>query len=568
MVIDLRGWGRRGAAGLLLLAGALSALCGVKEVARTVLKEVTPQAAPPIRRVARPDRSVALTFDAVWGTEEAEAIVAALARHRVPATFFASGVWLSQCKDLARRMAEQGFEFGNATVSYPYLDALTPDSQREEIRQAHLMLERLTGQKITLFRPPHGVSTPPAELAARELGYRTVLWSVDALNGRNPPPELLASLVEQQLSPGAIIRFTTAGRTTAQAIPLVAGLLARRGYRAVTVSELLLADNYYVEPETGEQRPLPGARAGERPVLSEWWARRRHGAKRGVTLDGRSVGGLLPAEVRRLAVELARGLDREPRDAQWDDREGRVRPETAGRRVDVEATVRAVLEAPPGAAVRPVVREVRPRVVGAMFSPVYRGEADRPRAALMFNVAWGNEFLPPLLDRLEEAGVRATFLVLGEWAKRFPDLLAEIGRRGHCVGSHGYLHVDLREQSAEAVRDSLRRTERAVRAAGVELSPLFAPPNGAVNPAMVRAAAQEGYWTIMWTADTIDWQRPKPEVIRERVRRKLVPGALILLHPTEPTVAALPGLIADLRAAGYALVTVPELLPLSPTASR
>ncbi|MDI6870046.1 MAG: polysaccharide deacetylase family protein [Bacillota bacterium] len=562
MVIDLRGRGRRAAAGLFLLAGLALAVRGAGQVAGEVAAVVSPGPVS-IRRVARTERVVALTFDAAWGVEEAEAIVTALVRSRLPATFFPSGAWLVQQGGLAQRMVEQGFEFGNATESYPHLDALPPEAQADEIRRADARLTRLTGKKVTLFRPPYGETTPTAELVARELGYRTVLWSVDALDGRNPPPELIAAVVERNLAPGAIIRLTTAGRTTAKAIPLVSRLLARRGYRAVTLSELLLAGNYYVDRETGEQRPLPGSRAEERPVLAEWWERWRRGAKKGVTFAGQPVGGLLPEEIRERVEELARRLDRPPQEARWDEAKGVVQPEVHGRRVDVEATLQAVLAAPAGASVQPVVRTVAPRVVSRMFSPVYRGRSEGRRAALMFNVAWGNEVLPQLLAELAKAGVKATFFVEGRWVNRYPELLREIAAAGHCLGSHAYQHLDYRTRPPAELRESLRRTEEAVREAGGTLAPLFAPPAGAVNPAMARTAAEAGYWTIMWTADTIDWQQPAPGVIRERVRRKLVPGCLILLHPTVSTVRALPDLIADLRRQAYTLVTVAELLPAS-----
>ncbi|MGE5552760.1 MAG: polysaccharide deacetylase family protein [Betaproteobacteria bacterium] len=573
MVIDLRGRGRRATAGLLLLAMLWLLARGAGLVAREVAAVVSPGPVA-IRRVVRTDRVVALTFDAVWGVEEAEAIVAALAQNGLAATFFPSGRWLAQRGELALRMIQQGFEFGNATESYPHLDALPPEVQAEEIHRADARLTRLTGRKVTLFRPPYGELTPTAALVAKELGYRIVLWSVDALDGRNPPPDLIVGWVERHLAPGAIIRLTTAGRTTARAIPLLAELLKRHGYRAVTLSDLLWPDNYCVDRETGEQKPLPGSQAGERPVLQDFWERWRRGVKKGVTLAGRPVGGALPQEARQVVEELARQLDRPAREATWDGARGAVRPEAPGRRVDVDATLRAILAAPPGTDVQPVVRTVAPRVVSGMFSPVYRGRAEGRRAALMFNVAWGNEVLPQLLTELARAGVKATFFVEGRWVERFPALLREIAGGGHVLGSHAYRHLDYRQRPPAALRESLSLTEKAVQEAGAALAPLFAPPGGAVNAQMVRAAAEAGYWTIMWTADTIDWQRPAPEVIRERVRCKLTPGCLVLMHPTVPTVQALPGLISDLRAAGYALVTVPELLPpagpreLSPTGSR
>lgn len=568
MVIDLRSPSRRWAAGALLLSGLWLAFCGGRQVVSEVLAVVSP-GPPAIRRVARTDRVVALTVEAVWGSAQGDDLAEALLQAGLPATFFASGRWLEGREALVRRLVQAGYEFGNVTESYPYLDALSPEDQEEEIRRADRRLTRVLGRKPAFFRPPHGQSTPVAEATARDLGYRTVLWSIDALDGRNPPPDLLVDLIERQLVPGAIVRLTTAGETTAQAVPRLAARLKRRGYRAVTLSELLFTDNYYVERETGEQRRLPGNRASERPVLLEWWQRWREGVKRGVTLSGEPVEGLLPAEVRRKAEELARRLDRPAREARWDAEHQAVQPEVAGRRVDVEATVRAVLRAAPGSSVEPVLRQERPRIVREMFSPVYQGKADGRQVALMFNVAWGNEELPGLLAVLQKAGVKATFFVEGRWAERYPDLVRQIAAGGHCLGSHAFYHLDYRKRPRGELLESLARTGQAVARTGAELSPLFAPPAGAVNAEMVRIAAEAGYWTIMWTADTIDWQRPAAAVIRERVTKKLTPGCLVLMHPTAPTVEALPGVLADLKRAGYRAVTVPELLPASwPTATE
>ncbi|MBM7557920.1 divergent polysaccharide deacetylase family protein [Halanaerobacter jeridensis] len=69
-----------------------------------------------------------------------------------------------------------------------------------------------------------------------------------------------------------------------------------------------------------------------------------------------------------------------------------------------------------------------------------------------------------------------------------------------------------------------------------------------------------GYKTIMWTVDTIDWQRPEPEVIVERVVPKAENGAIVLMHPTKATVEALPKMIAGLKDKGYKLVTISQLL--------
>jgi peptidoglycan/xylan/chitin deacetylase (PgdA/CDA1 family) len=77
---------------------------------------------------------------------------------------------------------------------------------------------------------------------------------------------------------------------------------------------------------------------------------------------------------------------------------------------------------------------------------------------------------------------------------------------------------------------------------------------------VVQIAHAQGYRLIMWTADTIDWQRPTPQVIQDRVLKKASNGGIVLMHPIQQTVQALPGMIDGLKAKGYQLMTVSENL--------
>ncbi|MGQ9780451.1 MAG: hypothetical protein ACUVRM_11380, partial [Bacillota bacterium] len=89
---------------------------------------------------------------------------------------------------------------------------------------------------------------------------------------------------------------------------------------------------------------------------------------------------------------------------------------------------------------------------------------------------------------------------------------------------------------------------------------LFTPPYGDFDRETVTVAAELGYRTVLWTVDTVDWKRPAPEVIAGRVKAKVKNGAIVLMHPTAPTVAALPGIIKDLKTRGFRLVTVGQML--------
>lgn len=202
-------------------------------------------------------------------------------------------------------------------------------------------------------------------------------------------------------------------------------------------------------------------------------------------------------------------------------------------------------------------RFVAPAVVPG---PVFRGSSETRKVALTFNVDWGEENLPALLRCLAEHEVRATFFLSGVWTEQHPILAREIAAAGHEIGTHGHSHPHPDRLSRTANQEELRRsTEIIVRVTGHEPR-LFAPPYGECGPAVLEAAALHGLRVILWSVDGLDWQQPDAATLADRVIRRAHNGAIILLHPTAATVQALPTIIRDLRAQGYAPGTVGSLL--------
>ncbi|MCL6613193.1 MAG: polysaccharide deacetylase family protein [Firmicutes bacterium] len=289
--------------------------------------------------------------------------------------------------------------------------------------------------------------------------------------------------------------------------------------------------------------------------------RKLHGVRPGVILEDRPVGGLLHRELVRVVEEMSFLYDRPPQDAMFFEETGEIVPEREGRAVDVAGTVEAVARAAPGTRVRLILRPVPPAVTKDYFVPLTSGSEDRPEVALTFNVAWGEESLPSILDILKAAGVRATFFFVGDWVKKFPDLTRAVAAAGHEIGNHGSYHGHPTQLGrAELVRMIQDNAALLKEVVGRPASRLFAPPYGEFDKRTVGIAAELGYRTVLWTVDTIDWKRPAPEVIADRVAQKVRNGAIVLMHPTAPTVAALPGIIKDLKARGFRLVTVGEML--------
>jgi len=191
--------------------------------------------------------------------------------------------------------------------------------------------------------------------------------------------------------------------------------------------------------------------------------------------------------------------------------------------------------------------------------PIFHGNITEPKIAFACNVFWGEEFLPDMLNTLEKSNIKITFFIGGSWGKRFPNLVTELATRGHELGNHTYSHPHPNTLSKDKNKEQILRAEQLVTELTQRKTTLYAPPYGEYNDTVLSAAAELGYTTIMWSIDTIDWQRPPAEIIINRVMKKVNNGAIILMHPTESTAKALPALIRQLEKKGYTITTVSDI---------
>lgn len=194
--------------------------------------------------------------------------------------------------------------------------------------------------------------------------------------------------------------------------------------------------------------------------------------------------------------------------------------------------------------------------VGGETKAIYRGNTDNQCVSIMINVYWGTEYIEPILEVLQEKSVNATFFVGGIWAVQNENLLKKINNLGYEIGNHGYNHKDHDKLSAEHNQQEISATHQIVqKITGIEMK-LFAPPSGAYNLTTLSVASSLGYKTIMWTLDTIDWRDKDTELIYSRATKKLSNGALVLMHPTQNTLEALPKIIDYYLSNNYNVVNV------------
>ena len=197
--------------------------------------------------------------------------------------------------------------------------------------------------------------------------------------------------------------------------------------------------------------------------------------------------------------------------------------------------------------------------VSAKNSPISKG-GSKIAMSLMINVYGGTEYIQPMLDIFSQSDVAVTFFIGGLWAEKNENLLKEMYIAGHEIGSHGYLHKNHSKLTRQGNYQEIDITHKLIKSIlNIDMD-LFAPPSGDYSDTTLEVAAELGYKTIMWTKDTIDWRDKDSKKILERATGGMSGGNLILMHPTEKTVEALPEIISVVKKAGLSLDKVSSVL--------
>ncbi len=173
---------------------------------------------------------------------------------------------------------------------------------------------------------------------------------------------------------------------------------------------------------------------------------------------------------------------------------------------------------------------------------------------------------PPILDYLEQTHTPATFFVMGQYARAWPDLIQREWRDGFAIGVHTWDHPSMPfvpdSQMPHQFGDTLMAIHDAI---GADACIWFwRPPYGDHNARVIGFAQRFGLTTINWNDDPRDWSRPGPQTIAGTLLAEARPGAIVVMHDgpahREQTAAALPLILAGLRARGLTPVTIPRLL--------
>src|SRR5699024_8562411 len=182
---------------------------------------------------------IALTFDDGPEVGSTEQILDTLDKYDAKATFFMLSRNVEQNPEIAKRVADEGHEIANHTITHADLNAVNEERVRQEMIDSLEKIEQTTGTKPTLFRPPYGSKNDLVESVAQETDQAVIMWSIDTYDWKHRNTSTTLKTVKIYVRTGSIILMYDIQHTTAYAVLQIIEYLHNEGYEFVTVSELL-----------------------------------------------------------------------------------------------------------------------------------------------------------------------------------------------------------------------------------------------------------------------------------------------------------------------------------------
>lgn len=209
----------------------------------------------PVYSVDRDDKKIALTIDAAWEDDKTPFILETLDKYGIKATFFLCGFWAEKYADDVKAIYDAGHELGNHTATHPHMNTLSKDEIKKELDDFEKLMENITGKRTVLFRAPYGEYNDTVITTVRSLGYEVLQWNIDSIDWKEErSAQTILDTVLGKLSGGSIILCHNNGFKIKEYLPTLIEEAQKQGYEFVTVSELLLDGETYIDANGVQKR--------------------------------------------------------------------------------------------------------------------------------------------------------------------------------------------------------------------------------------------------------------------------------------------------------------------------
>ena len=193
--------------------------------------------------------------------------------------------------------------------------------------------------------------------------------------------------------------------------------------------------------------------------------------------------------------------------------------------------------------------------------PIYNVKTEENKIAFTMNCAWNADDIDIILETLKNNDLHITFFMVGNWVDKYPEAVKKIYEAGHEIGSHSNTHPHVNNLSAEKNLEEINLSVNKIQKITGQRTNLYRPPYGEYNDKVIQTAKENGYYTIQWNLDTLDYKGLTGEEMWNRIKNKLENGSIILSHNgTKHTADSLDMLIKNIKAEGFEITTVSDLI--------
>jgi peptidoglycan/xylan/chitin deacetylase (PgdA/CDA1 family) len=185
------------------------------------------------------EKKIAITFDD-GPTSFTPQILETLRVHQIPATFFVIGKNVKGNEAVLKQTLSEGHTLGNHTFSHSFfIDFKNTKQFKEELTKTDEAVFNATGNRLKLFRPPYGVTTPHLVKAAKALNYKILGWNIRSLDTTKDTEEVIYKRVIGQIKPGAVILFHDTSEKTNTVLKRTLEFVKEKQFEIVPLETLL-----------------------------------------------------------------------------------------------------------------------------------------------------------------------------------------------------------------------------------------------------------------------------------------------------------------------------------------
>ena len=200
----------------------------------------------PIYNVKTEEKKVAFTMNCAWNADDIDLILKTLKDNNTKITFFMVGDWIEKFPDEVKKICEDGHEIASHSNTHPHVNNLSYEKNIEEIEKSNDKIQKITGKRTKIYRPPYGEYNDTVIKAATDRGYYAIQWNLDTLDYNGLTGEEMWNRIKDKINSGDIILSHNGTKNTAKSLDMLIKNIKQKGLEVVRISDLIYKDNYYI----------------------------------------------------------------------------------------------------------------------------------------------------------------------------------------------------------------------------------------------------------------------------------------------------------------------------------